>query len=108
MKGQVFPCRDCTLRCPTRIQPPRIVHRFLKTSPIKLTITQKHNLGPFWNELFDELYQFNMKRFGTMTLGTLTHHPGQRQSTTSIDHVDHQGTTSPTHAAAIHDHYEGL
>ena len=43
-----------------------------------------------------------------MTLGPLTHHPGQGQGTAFIDHVQHQRTTSPAHPTAIHGPYQRL
>ena len=81
MKGHVFPCRYCALRCTTRIQPARIIHRFLKISPIKLTITQENDFCPFWNQRSHQFHQFDVKRFGSMTLGALPHHPGSNSRT---------------------------
>ena len=82
-----------------------LVHRFLQVRPIKLTITQEHDFCPVRNQCAHQLYQFDVQRFGRMTLGALPYHPGQRQGTTFIDHVDHERTTSPAHPAAIHDQY---
>jgi hypothetical protein len=80
----------------------------LKLCPIKLTITQENDFRPFWNELSHEVHQFDVKRFGGMTLGTLPHHPRQGQSSAFVDHVQHQGTTASTHPTDIHDHDQRL
>ncbi len=85
-----------------------LVHRFLEISAIKFTITQEDNLGPFWNPFFDQIHQFDVKCFGSMTLGAFAHHPGQRQGTAFIDGMHHQHTTTSTHGATIHDQDQSL
>jgi len=49
-----------------------------------------------------------MEVFGKVPLRALTHPPGQRQGTTFIHHVEHQGHATVARHTAIHDEYQGL
>jgi hypothetical protein len=48
------------------------------------------------------LDQRDMEIFGKVTLGALTDLPGQRQGSTFIDHMEHQGDTPAPHDTPIH------
>jgi hypothetical protein len=49
-----------------------------------------------------------VKVFGNMPLGALAHPPGERPGTPLREHVHHQRTPPPAHAAPIPDPHERL
>ena len=49
-----------------------------------------------------------MEVFGKVPLRALTYPPRQRQGTTFLDHVDHQGLAPAPRHTAIHDEHQGL
>jgi hypothetical protein len=80
----------------------------LKINPIKFAITEEDHLSALWNQFLDQLHKLDMKGFRKMTLSTLTHLPSQRQSTTFIHNVNHEGTTASPYATTIHHQNECL
>ena len=85
-----------------------MLQRLLQPRPIELPIAQHHHLRPRRDQPTDQLDQGDMEVFGKVPLRGLAHPPSQREGSTFLDDMDHQGGAPAAHAAAIHDEHQCL